>query len=74
MLRFVRWSEETLRLIQMPNEPVRSLMTALHIETAAEGPARLKNPVGFPIRAFFVREGVEAVEGQHDIEAFILKR
>ena len=58
----------------MPDEPVCPLMTAPHIEAAAEGSARFQHAVGFTVSGLLVREGVKAVEGQHDIEAFILKR
>ena len=49
-------------------------MPALHVKTAAEGAARLQDPVRLPVGSFLVGEGVKAVEGQHDIEAPVFKR
>ena len=58
----------------MLDEPVRPPVAALHVEAAAEGSAGFQNAAGFAVSGFLVREGVKSVHGQHEIEAFILKR
>ena len=58
----------------MLDEPVRPPVAALHVEAAAEGSAGFQNAAGFAVSGLLVREGVKAIHGQHDIEAFILKR
>ena len=49
-------------------------MAALHVEAAAEGSALLQHAAGFPVGGFFIWKSVKAVEGQHDIKAFIFIR
>ena len=58
----------------MRDEPVRPPVAALHVEAAAEGSAGFQDAAGFAVSGFLVREGVKAVEGQHEIEALVLKR
>ena len=57
----------------MPDEPVRPFTAAPDVNAAAKSPARFQHPEGFTVSGLLIREGVKAVEGQHDIEAFILK-
>ena len=57
----------------MPDEPIRPFTAALNVKASAEGPTRLQHPEGLTVSGLFVRKGVKAVEGQHNVEAFILK-
>ena len=57
----------------MVYEPVGPFAAAFDIETACESAAFFKDAVSFPIGRFFVRESVEAVKGQHDVEALIFE-
>ena len=58
----------------MPDEPVRAMAAPLDVEAAREGPARFQDAEGLPVRRLLVREGVEAVEGENDVEGAVLKR
>ena len=70
-LRLVGRCKKAFGLVEMADEPVGPFAAALHIKAAAEGPAAFQYAEGLPVRRLLVREGVKAVEGQHDVKALV---
>ena len=57
----------------MFDEPVRPLVLLCDVKTAAEDTAGFENPENFPKGSFLIGKGMDTIEGQHQIEATILK-
>ena len=55
------------------HEPVGAAGFALDAEAADEAAARLEDAMYFRIRLFLVRESVEAIHGQDDVEGLVVK-
>ena len=59
--------------VKMVNEPVCPLILPGDVKAPAENSTGLQHPEGLPERRFLVWEGMEAVEGQYQIKAAVLK-
>ncbi len=83
MQRFQTFLQALLRLkgrgkvalgdVQALDEPIRAFECFLVVEAAAEDPAGFQDTAGLPVGGILVREGVEAVQGRDQVEAFILE-
>lgn len=69
-----RGSEPAFTGEDAAHEPVGAAGFAPDAEAADEAAARLEDAVHFRIRLFLVRESVEAIHGQDDVEGLVVKR
>ena len=64
--------EKPRLFINVPDEPIRPLVLAHHIKTAAECPAGFQDPENLPVSGLLVRESVKAVQRQNDVKGIVL--